>query len=186
MSEAVATPSRRLQLPAALVDMGVGLRPQEASDRCFLERLYLSVRWDEMLPVPWTDADKRSFLADQFRMQDRHYSTHYSDAEFDIVECCGEPIGRIYLHRGLSDHRVVDISLLPDHRGRGIGGALMRAVIAEAAAAGRSASINVEAFNPARRLYLRLGFRPEGEQEGPYEFMVWRPRAGHAEANIDG
>ncbi|MGE5466646.1 MAG: GNAT family N-acetyltransferase [Ignavibacteria bacterium] len=166
----------RLRLPASLAEAGVALRSQEASDRDFLEALYVSVRWDEMLPVPWTDADKRAFLADQFRMQHRHYATYYGDAEFNIVELHAQPIGRIYLHRGPEEHRVVDVSLLPEHRGRGIGGALMQAVIDGAAAAGCSASINVEAFNPARRLYQRLGFLPEGPLDGPYQFLAWRPR----------
>ncbi|HEX6939117.1 MAG TPA: GNAT family N-acetyltransferase, partial [Longimicrobiales bacterium] len=67
-----------------------------------------------------------------------------------------------------------DIALLPEHRGRGIGTALLEALIAEADAAGKPVSIHVEQYNPARRLYARLGFR-EVEDLGVYVFMERPP-----------
>jgi ribosomal protein S18 acetylase RimI-like enzyme len=82
----------------------------------------------------------------------------------------GEPAGRLYVHRGRSDIRVVDIALAPEYRGRGIGAALLRSLITEAEASDRKVSIHVERHNPARRLYERLGFRPAGEH-GVYVLM---------------
>lgn len=180
----MTSPVRRLGVPAELAAAGITLRPRQPEDRAFLERLYVSVRRDELAATPWSDAEKRAFLADQFALQDRHYAAYYGDSEFAVVECRGEPIGRLYLHRGSHDFRVVDISLLPEHRGCGIGRALLQAVIDEAAAAGCMASINVEVFNPAQRLYWRLGFRPEGPQEGPYQFMTWRPRPSTSDSSL--
>ena len=72
---------------------------------------------------------------------------------------------------------VADVGLLPEHRGRGIGGALMRDVLDEAARARTSpVRLYVEQFNPAFRLYQRLGFTPIGEH-GVYVHMEWRPPA---------
>ena len=62
--------------------------------------------------------------------------------------------------------------LLPEQRGRGVGTALLTAVFAESVPAGRSVSIHVELFNPARRLYERLGFR-ELSRNGVYALMEW-------------
>ena len=74
---------------------------------------------------------------------------------------------------GTSDIRIVDISPLPEHRGQGVGTALLERVFAEAGAKGWSVSIHVEHFNPARALYDRLGFR-ELSRDGVYALMEWR------------
>ena len=46
-------------------------------------------------------------------------------------------------------------------RNRGIGGEVLRRVLAEADAAGKPVSIYVEDFNPSQRLFARLGFVPQ-------------------------
>ena len=69
--------------------------------------------------------------------------------------------------------RIVDIALLPQWCNRGIGSALVTALQGEAAAAGKPLRIHVERFNPALRLYERLGFR-QIEDGGVYLFMESR------------
>jgi GNAT superfamily N-acetyltransferase len=164
-----------LALPAELAAQGVSLRPETAEDHAFLEFLYCSVRWPELIQTDWSDEAKLHFLKDQYRLQVIHYTRYYAEAAFSIVEWQGQPAGRLYLHRSPEELRIVDISLLPDACGRGLGGALLHAVFAEARAAGQYVCIHVELFNPARRLYDRLGFLPVGEPDGPYQRMEWRP-----------
>ena len=53
---------------------------------------------------------------------------------------------------------LVDIALLPEHRNAGIGTALVKTVLSEAASAGKPVVLHVEKFNRARFLYERLGF----------------------------
>ena len=62
----------------------------------------------------------------------------------------------------------MDIALLPEYRGRGIGTALLEELLVEADATGRRVTIHVERFNPARRLYERLGFVEAGDPGGMY------------------
>ncbi|QNQ10179.1 GNAT family N-acetyltransferase [Sphingomonas alpina] len=150
------------------------LRPETAEDEPFLRRLYVAIRWAEVEAMGIPDEARRPFLEQQFSMQRSHYQTHYHDAEFSVIEADGAPVGRLYLFRGTRDHRIVDISLLPETSGQGIGGTLLDRVMAEAAALGRGVSIHVEGFNPARRLYDRKGFR-EIERRGPYWLMEWFP-----------
>src|SRR5262245_7640745 len=50
-------------------------------------------------------------------------------------------------------------------RGRGIGTAMVKALIEEAASAGRALTLGVVKINPALRLYERLGFRTTHEDE---------------------
>jgi len=54
---------------------------------------------------------------------------------------------------------VVTIAVRDGARGRGVGEALLRALIGEASARGLHLALDVRETNPARRLYERLGFR---------------------------
>lgn len=152
----------------------VGFRPIRPVDEAFLERLYASTRADEMAMVPWGEAEKAAFLTQQFQAQHKFYQEQFADAEFLIVERGETPIGRLYLDRRDDEHRLIDIALLPEERGQGLGGALMRDVLAEAESAGKAVRIHVEINNPAMHLYERLGFR-KIEDQGPYHLMEWRP-----------
>jgi ribosomal protein S18 acetylase RimI-like enzyme len=99
-------------------------------------------------------------------------------ATFHVVLANGEPAGRLYVARWEEEIRVMDLAILPEYRGMGIGTRLLGEILAEGDAAGKKASIHVESFNPARRLYERLGFTAAGEQ-GVYVLMERLPqRAG--------
>jgi ribosomal protein S18 acetylase RimI-like enzyme len=146
------------------------LRPATDGDRDLLRAIYSSTRTEELSIVPWSDADKVSFLAMQFEAQDAYYRLAYPEARFLVVERAGHPIGRLYVARLKDEIRIIDVALLPAHRGSGVGTALLRTVLAEADAAGLPVRLHVEPWNPARRLYERFGFRTV--EAGPvYELM---------------
>jgi ribosomal protein S18 acetylase RimI-like enzyme len=148
------------------------LRPATEADRDFLLSVYASTREEELAQVRWEEGAREAFLEHQFSAQDHHYRTNYPGATFDVIEVDGEPAGRLYVHRGEHEIRIMDIALAPGFRGRGIGTDLLRELMEEASASGRSLSIHVEMNNPARRLYERLGFEPAGEH-GIYVLMRW-------------
>jgi ribosomal protein S18 acetylase RimI-like enzyme len=149
------------------------LRPVADADRPFLVELYGTTREAELERVPWDDAAKRAFVEQQFSAQDAHYRGNYPGATLDVIEVDGDRAGRLYVHRGPSDIRIMDIVLAPDFRGRGIGTSLLRSLMREADASRRKLSIHVEMNNPARTLYDRLGFIPVGEH-GVY-LLLERP-----------
>jgi ribosomal protein S18 acetylase RimI-like enzyme len=148
----------------------VELLPVAPGDEQFLYRVYASTRTEELASVAWDEVQKDAFLRAQFDAQDRWYREHYSRASFDVVLVDGEPAGRLYLNRGDSEIRIVDIALLPEHRGKGVGSALLRDLLAEADARGKRVTIHVERMNPALRLYERLGFSV-AEDKGVYLFL---------------
>lgn len=153
----------------------VTLRPIREEDMELLFRLYASTRAEEMsMIVDWTDEQKEAFLRMQFQAQHAWYQEHYIGAQFDLLLVDGAPAGRLYVHRREAEIRLMDISLLPELRGSGIGTQLLRELMSEAEAAGKSLTIHVEKYNPAMRLYLRLGFKPI-EDRGPYDLLEWRP-----------
>lgn len=142
--------------------MDVELRPVTAADRDVLLAVYASTRADEMAVVPWSDADKDAFVRLQFEAQDRHYRAHFPSADHDLVLVDGRPAGRLWVDRGPDEIRILDLALLPEARGRGVGTRLLLALVDEGQRAGVVVRLHVEDGNPARRLYDRLGFTPAG------------------------
>ncbi len=141
-----------------MTDANVTLRPCREEDDAFLFALYASTREAELAPVPWSDAQKVAFLRQQFEAQHRWWRDNYLGSTFDVIEVDGTSAGRLYVHRTSGEHRIIDIALMPAFQGRGIGGALLRGVLGAADRSGALVSLHVESFNPARRLYERLGF----------------------------
>jgi ribosomal protein S18 acetylase RimI-like enzyme len=173
---AVTIAAPTFEIPPPLRAQGLRLRAQTESDGEAAAICLAAARWEELSATGWSDDQKWSFLAQQSDAQQKHYGTYYADGEFALIECEGELAGRLYLFRSKTDVRVIDITLLPKARGRGIGAELLRALQHEAEAQGRTVSINVERQNPARRLYQRLGFvEDEAESNGVYLRMDWRP-----------
>ena len=132
------------------------------------------MREPELAHLPWDDGMRRAFVEQQFTAQDTHYREHYPGATLDVIEVDGDRAGRLYVHRGPRDIRIMDIALAPAYRGRGIGTGLLRALIAEAQANARTLSIHVETNNPARRLYERLGF-VQAAEHGIYLLLERAP-----------
>jgi len=152
----------------------VVLRPTVAADESFLYEVYASTRAEELAYVPWDARQKTGFLRMQFAAQHRQYCESYPDAAFDIVLVGSEPAGRLYVDRGAEELRIIDIALLPPFRNRGIGRSLIEDLQAEATRRHTPLRIHVERFNPALRLYWRLGFR-EVADRGVYLFLEWSP-----------
>jgi GNAT superfamily N-acetyltransferase len=130
-----------------------------------------------MAMVQWSDAEKEAFLWMQFVAQHQYYQEHYTDTTWDLILIDEQPAGRLYVARWPEEIRIVDITVLPEYRNAGIGSALLRGLQAEARRAGKPLSIHVEQFNPAMRLYERLGFRMIADR-GVYRLMNWTSSPG--------
>src|SRR6266481_3101740 len=145
--------------------MPASLRPFNAEDQEFLFRLYASTRIREIEPFGWPAAQQEAFLRMQFGAQQRWYETMYARAEHHIVEIEGQAIGRMMVLRQANPVVLVDISLLAEYRGQGIGSKLVRALIEECRQSGAVLRLQVLKTNPALRLYQRLGFTRTGEDQ---------------------
>jgi ribosomal protein S18 acetylase RimI-like enzyme len=122
--------------------------------------------------VDWSESDKQAFLWQQFTAQHTYYQQHYAAAAFLVVLRGSAMVGRLYVNRGPAEIRIVDIAVLPEHRGVGIGTCLLRDVLGEARRDGKVVTIHVEKFNRALGWYQRLGFIPV-EDRGVYVLMRW-------------
>ena len=148
------------------------LRTATPEDERFLRAIYASTRAEELALVPWGDEQKRAFTDMQFAAQAADYRRNYPDAQYSIIEVQGIPAGRLYVDRCKNEIRIIDIALLPEYQRAGIGTKLLRELQDEARMAGKALTIHVEKFNPALRLYHRLGFK-QIEDKGVYLFLEW-------------
>jgi ribosomal protein S18 acetylase RimI-like enzyme len=158
----------------AAAPLGIAYRPAADQDLGVLALVYASTRIEEVAQSGWPLETQRQFLAHQFDAQHRHYRQHYPAAEWLVIERDGAAIGRLYIEEWANQIRLIDIALLPDHRGGGAGGAILSDLMEMAAAAEKPLTIHVEKNNPAMRLYRRLGFTPIDEH-GIYDLMEWHP-----------
>lgn len=155
--------------------MCVTFRPVVPGDQHFLFQLYASSRELEMAQVPWTEAEKQAFLEMQFRAQIQSYASMYPQAAH-LVICDGpQPVGRLYIDRSGDRFRILDITIAPAYRNRGIGSEVLSRFLNEATDSGKPANIYVETFNPSVRLFTRLGFRPI--QEDGFQLLLERAPA---------
>jgi ribosomal protein S18 acetylase RimI-like enzyme len=162
-----------LKEDAADQTVSVMLRAVAAGDEAFLLKVYASVRADELARVPWGEAQREAFIKMQFDAQQLHYQTHNPEATHHIILLNERPVGRLYVARRKGEVRILDITVLPEHRHKGIGTPLIKELMKEAAQADKPLNIYVESFNPSLRLFKRLGF-VKAEEDGVNWLMEWR------------
>jgi ribosomal protein S18 acetylase RimI-like enzyme len=153
---------------------GLAFRVATDADLPFMSQVYASTRAEELALTSWAEAQKTAFLDMQFRAQHAHYQQHYPQADWLVVMSGAEDIGRLYIERWPSQHRIIDIAFLPAHRRKGFGAALLSDLIDEASAVGKAVSVHVEKHNRAMQLYRRLGFTV-AEDKGVYDLLIRSP-----------
>lgn len=156
-------------------------RPIADEDIPFLKQVYASTRDDEMKLTGWPKEQIDRFIDMQFEAQHKYYQEMFPRAHYSLILLEDRPVGRLYLDRREDEHRIVDIALLPEYRGRGFGSRLLRDLLAEAATASKTVRIHVEHNNPALHLYRRLGFK-RVDDHGVYYLMEWRPTSRPGDA----
>ena len=158
--------------------MALRLRPLRADDEPFLwTMLYHALHVPPGADPPPSEVVRQPEVA--------RYVSGWMERPGDVgfaAEVDGQPVGAAWLRRWppgdrgfgylSEDTPELSMALVPGHRGRGIGTALLRRLLAEAARDSRAVSLSVSASNPALRLYERFGFAVVGSPEGGSSTMV--------------
>lgn len=152
----------------------IALTTASDDDFPFLVEVYASTRADVAALADWSAEEKLVFVSQQLDLQHRSYDLQFPGHTRALVVVDGVAAGRLYVHRTEDEIHVIDIALLPAFRGRGLGSRLLAGILAEGDRTGRPVTIYVEKPNPARNLYLRLGFVPS-EHDQLYDFMRREP-----------
>ena len=155
------------------------VRPAEAADYEELVRVYASTRADELAQVTWWDEEQKlAFCRAQYDAQKEEYDARFPGAEYDVIELDGRTVGRVWVGRSEAEIRLLDIALLPEAQRKGLGAAIVGALVEEARASDKRLRHMVFMLNAdARRFYERLGFRVF-EDVGGYLHMEWAPEEG--------
>lgn len=154
---------------------GLRLREAGGGDEDFLFALYGSTRRDELAAWGMAEAQQETFLRMQYHAQRQRYAADGERSRHHIILRGDVPVGRMIVVRSADDIRLGDIAVLPEHRGGGIGAALIRDLQDEAVRAGLPLRLHVARDNDgAARLYQRLGFAVTGDT-GSHFKMEWLP-----------
>lgn len=157
---------------------GLHLRPATPADAPFLAALYRSTRWDLRL-IDGEEGFVESLMEQQQQAQTAGYGEACPDAFTFIIEKLGERIGRVMVLFGEQEVRILDISLIPEARGRGLGRAVLMALQRAAEQVKAPLTLCVWRHHPAaRQFYASLGFQRVA-LDPVVEQLVWLPEPLH-------
>jgi GNAT superfamily N-acetyltransferase len=152
------------------------LRPARPEDEDFLFALFVTSRERELSALPLPPDQAESFARMQYRSQLAGFRHVHPGAVELVVETAEGPVGRIVLEDRPGELWVVDLALMPDHRNAGLGAALLRHCMKRAVAERLVMRGSVTPYNPARRLYARLGIVELPSEGGATIPLEWRPQ----------
>jgi ribosomal protein S18 acetylase RimI-like enzyme len=142
-------------------------RRASEDDRLFLWRLHRDTLRAYVEPIwGWDDERQWSLFRDQRDL-----------SKYEVVMHDGRDIGCLRVDERPDDLCLDYIAILPSDQGRGFGTQLVIDVLQRATARQLRVRLSVLKSNPARRLYLRLGFHVTGEDVHRFhmEYSPGRP-----------
>lgn len=151
----------------------LALRPSQANDEAFLERVFRSAR-EDLLQLNLPGNMLELMLRQQYQLQQQAYSRQWPDACSWIIQAMGLPVGKIMLAQHQQAVHIVDIAFLPEERSKGRGSVLLKELQLVVAQHQLCLSLAVDNRNwRARKLYESLGFVTSGST-ATHDFMQWR------------
>ncbi len=152
----------------------VTTRPSLTEDSAFILELYASTSEAELLSLGWTLAKQRTFIIMQAQTEEWNRARLYPGLERLTICVDGVPAGRMLISISESVLHVVDLSLLPQYRGHGIGTQLLGEIMVEARAARIPLQVKVHKESQAVRFFERLGFGTP-VPDGLFLELTWMP-----------
>ena len=140
--------------------MIIALRPETSQDEAFIRRLIVETIGIDLGASAWPESMRSHLLGIQYEGRRRSHNVGYPETESSVIQADGEDAGWVALAAMPNEVYLAEIMVLPEFRGRGIGTAAIRGILATARAADKPLRLKVNAMNHAAiRLYERLGFR---------------------------
>jgi ribosomal protein S18 acetylase RimI-like enzyme len=129
------------------------LRRASDDDRDYLYRLHVLTMRDVIEATwGWNEEWQRGDFAKRF-----------AESQYFVIEADGTSIGTLCVERRPGAIYILELQLLPEYQGAGIGTEVIHGVIRDAALEGLPVALSVaDANQRARRLYERLGFEVTG------------------------
>lgn len=146
--------------------MQIKRRRKTQADEAFLRRLIFDTVGRELGADAWPEPVRGHLLGIQSDGRRQSHRVNYPDAASEVIVADGRDAGWIVVMTMPHEVRLVEIMVVAEFRGQGIGSAAIGEVLASAQSAGTPVRLNVNVTNSgAIRLYERLGFRRIGGDE---------------------
>ena len=159
------------------------LRPCVPADETFLYDVFCTTWASEVAALPNPNLAPH-VLRIQHIAQERQFSSRFPGHQRFVVIADDEPAGRLFVHERGSRMHVVDLTLLPRFRARGLGTRLTLDLFAAATEHGRSVNVRLARRNfRACDLYSSLGFRLL-QADDVDSFFEWTPPAIDAPVDL--
>ena len=143
------------------------LRSASLDDFEFIHALRISGLRDNVDQIwGWDDADQLA-----------RFQRSFDPKQYQVLVAGGHDVGAVAIDWMEDEAFLADLEIMPEWRGRGLGTAVLRALIAEAAARRLPVALQVLKGNPARRLYERLGFLYIAETDTHHHMRTVPPAA---------
>jgi GNAT superfamily N-acetyltransferase len=150
------------------------LRDEDQGDRALVRHLFETGLGAHLFCCGLPSIAVGQLITQQLVARERGHAANHPLARRHIVSEGRRPVGRLSIDRAAHPWYLVDLTVLPDARGRGIASELLAGLKAEARAAGVAIELHVAEDSPALRLYLRNDFVVTAA-EGPDLRMRWAP-----------
>jgi len=156
------------------------LRPAKPDDYPFALALFLDGSAGHLQKIGRWDEER---VVSRFKRA-------YKDEQARIIRAGGEDVGWIQIDEFVRRLHLRQLHLIASVRGRGIGTRLIEDLHERGVRQGKPVTLDVIHGNPAKALYLRLGFRSTGEDLDKTR-MIWRlprksaPKSGRAPSAPD-
>lgn len=139
------------QTAADVVDWN--LRAASEDDRDFLYRLHVRTM-REVIDATWGWNEE---------WQRADFAKRFGENEYFVIEARGTALGALCLERRTDAIYILELQLLPQYQGSGIGTDVIQGVIRDATRENLAVALSVVPANHrAKRLYERLGFEVTG------------------------
>jgi ribosomal protein S18 acetylase RimI-like enzyme len=152
----------------------IALRPEVKKDDLFIEAVYRCTREAELNFTNWPEQQKHAFVIMQSMAQLAEYKTKFPGASFQVIIYKKKDAGRFYTCENENEIRLIDITVLPQFRSKGIASFLLEGLIKKSTKAQKKITLHVDSLNPALQLYLRFGF-VHIKNNGRYYFLERSP-----------
>ncbi len=108
---------------------------------------------------PFYESIMRPYVELTHQWDSRKFREHFEPKFIKIIQADHVDIGMFKVEEREDYFYLGDIQIATDYRGKGIGTSLIKAVIQSATLVNKPVRLRVLKGNPAKNLYLRLGFK---------------------------
>ncbi len=153
------------------------LKKRTENDSEFFMRLFAEIKSSELRLDTWPEPIRTQMIRMQFNAYERCMNTEFPNNIDYLILYQSEKAGRLQLNNDEMGIRIINISLVPAYRNKGIGAKIISDLMLEANQKNKQVLLDVDKINRALNLYSRLGFKIVQENEIRYS-MAYTPERG--------